>query len=695
MSGALLGPVRRLFGMAALIAAGAGALSAEEAPHLNSFGLPGLIDMPNGQPLPPDSLSLTLFGFDGEYRTTLAYQITPRITGVFRYIALPGADYFDRSFDLHVLLAEEGEIMPAVRLGLVDFGGTGLFSSEYVAATKEIAPGLELTGGIGWGRLAGRGAFANPLARIDDYFADRPEGRTIEDTGRIRADVFFRGDAALFGGVRWTPTDQLSFAAEYSSDTYPFEGRRLGFTQDSPLNVSASYRFANGGELTAAYLYGNTIGISYGRTFFPGNTAIPGGTAAAPPPLVPRQSAEALGWTLPASAPVRGPDLLELSLGTLGLGSQGLTVNGSEAVLRLENPTYFPPSQAIGRAARVMANTLPASVETLVIVPVVAGMPTSEIRLRRSDLEALEYDLDGAWLSYARADISDAADQPVLEGTGFRWALAPILRRSYFDPDAPLRLEAGLALSASYNPTPGLFFSGQIYQPLLGNLDSIRRRSNSILPHVRSDSALYAVETETEITWATVEQFFRPGPNLYGRMTVGILEQMYGGASAELLWRPASSRLALGAEVNYAVQRDFDGLGFRDYDVITGHASAYYDMENGYTARIDAGRYLAGDWGATFTLDRVFANGASVGAFFTLTDVSFDDFGEGAFDKGIVISLPVQAIAGTPSRVRITEVFRPVLRDGGARLNVRNRLYDLTAEYGTPQLGESWGRFWR
>ena len=46
-------------------------------------------------------------------------------------------------------------------------------------------------------------------------------------------------------------------------------------------------------------------------------------------------------------------------------------------------------------------------------------------------------------------------------------------------------------------------------------------------------------------------------------------------------------------------QRDFDsGFEFLDYEVTTGHASLYWDMGRGYEGRVDAGRYLAGDWGA-------------------------------------------------------------------------------------------------
>lgn len=154
--------------------------------------------------------------------------------------------------------------------------------------------------------------------------------------------------------------------------------------------------------------------------------------------------------------------------------------------------------------------------------------------------------------------------------------------------------------------------------------------------------------------------------------------------------------LALGAEVNFSKQREFDQLfGFRDYDIVTGHASAYYDFGGGYLGQVDAGRYLAGDWGATFSLDREFNNGFKVGAFFTLTDVPFDDFGEGAFDKGIRFSIPITWIAGAPSKDNFSTTVRPVLRDGGARLDIRNRLYEVVRGSQTQELEDRWGRFWR
>ena len=159
---------------------------------------------------------------------------------------------------------------------------------------------------------------------------------------------------------------------------------------------------------------------------------------------------------------------------------------------------------------------------------------------------------------------------------------------------------------------------------------------------------------------------------------------------------PVNSRLALGAEVNYARKRDFDGgLGFLDYDVITGHASAYYDFGGGYLGQLDVGRYLAGDVGATVSFSREFDNGWVIGAYATQTDVTFEDFGEGSFDKGIRLTVPVEWASGQPSRNRTSVSLRSLSRDGGARLSVPGRLYETVRETRQDELSDRWGRFWR
>ena len=94
-------------------------------------------------------------------------------------------------------------------------------------------------------------------------------------------------------------------------------------------------------------------------------------------------------------------------------------------------------------------------------------------------------------------------------------------------------------------------------------------------------------------------------------------------------------------------------------------------------------------------MDREFDNGWKIGAFFTLTNVDFDDFGEGSFDKGIRIEIPTDWSIGTPTRESASSTITSLERDGGARLRIDGRLYEVVGEGHETQMADNWGRFWR
>ncbi len=220
-----------------------------------------------------------------------------------------------------------------------------------------------------------------------------------------------------------------------------------------------------------------------------------------------------------------------------------------------------------------------------------------------------------------------------------------------------------------------MVIAGALRQKAIGNLDTNPKTSTSTVQHVRSDIYEYQRHGDLTIPYLTIASYGRPANDVYSRVTVGLLERMYGGVSGELLWKPVDSRLALGAEVNLVKQRDFDQrFSFRNYSTATAFVSAYYDFGNGLTGELDVGRYLARDFGATISLDREMANGWKVGAWATMTDMSGSDFGPGKFDKGIRLTIPLGYATGMPSLKSFSTTLRPYVGDGGARVNVDWRL---------------------
>ena len=119
--------------------------------------------------------------------------------------------------------------------------------------------------------------------------------------------------------------------------------------------------------------------------------------------------------------------------------------------------------------------------------------------------------------------------------------------------------------------------------------------------------------------------------------------------------------------------------------------TGYYN----YLAQIDYGKFLASDLGQSIKLTRDFRNGWKVGGFFTLTDVSFDDWGEGSFDKGIFFQIPLNPIIPYETRSFVQDGFKPLMGDGGQRIDVKGRLYQLTSDKTQSNLLNTWPRIWR
>ena len=672
----------------------------------NSYGMPGLIDMPVATSRPDGELAFITSSFAGQTRNTLSFQMTSRLSGSFRYSVLDKFDgpsgsntRYDRSLSLHYRIIDENTsgMRPAIAVGLNDFLGTGAYSSEYFVATKNVTSRLRVSAGLGWGRYASSGGFTNPLSIFGDRWERRPD-RDANLGGEVESEQLFRGDAAFFGGLEWQANEKLKLTAEYSSDGYPLESR-FALDLDNQLNFGATYTVQPGIDLSLRYLYGSEIGIQLSAALNPKDRPYDSGRGPAPPPVMPRANAAVFSWDTIQNSQSTLRQNLSTALERQGIRLHGLTLEPNAVRVEIENTAYMQQAQAVGRTARVLSRRMPARTERFEIVSVTNGMPVSEIRIARSDMERLEHDLDGTWKSFARARISPSVGrtEPSPERyPDFDWSLIPYLSQSLFDPDDPVRADAGAELSARFEPIRGLEFSGSIRKKVIGNLDDVTRESDSVLPRVRSDFGLYDKQGDPALTDLTAAYYFKPGKNLYGRVTGGYLERMFGGVSTEFLWKRNESAFAVGVETNYVKQRDFDqGFGFRNYDVLTGHVSGYAALGNGFHAQVDAGRYLAKDWGATFSLNREFKNGWRIGAFATFTDVSFDEFGEGSFDKGIRITVPVSWLTGEPQKDAFSTTIRPVTRDGGARLEVGGRLYDRVRPLQKPALKDGWGRFWR
>lgn len=718
---------------AALVPADAGFADPMIGTVTNRYGLPGVIDTPTAEMMPDATLGAVLGYTELGNSTGLSFQILPRVTAVLRYGKFDSTEedrgyVRDRSFDIRVSLLDEslGGWRPSVAVGLQDAIGTGFYASEYVVATKTLSPRLRVSAGLGWGRLASSGGIGS---LIDDRGA--PDD---EEGGSLNTDQWFRGEAAPFVNLQWKATDKLTLLAEYSGDDYACEtgdadncARTAWLSDEEPLsnnvNLGLSYQMGPNYQIGAYVLGGKHFGIQASMTLNPRRAPFPSGLEKGPAPVRPRAAvaADPEGWSGAWAQDPTAQPAIQKALGDAlrkeGQTLESMVLTANRAEVRIRNNRYIQQAEAVGRTARLMTRALPPSVETLVVTSVEGGMPVSSVTMRRSDVERLENTEAGQIASVAALTDADPRPAGLVRNPEvtprFQWGLRPYLSTGLFDPDEPFRYEVGAAVSASYELVPGLTLKGTVRQRLFGNAeqeapgdlsveeylalsDEQIAEGNNGVYRVRSDGRMYSGNDKLRVPELTLNWNAHPTQTVYTRVTVGLLENMYGGVSGEVLWKPVNSRLALGAEINRVRKRDYeDAFEFLDYEVTTGHVSAYYEFGGGFVGQLDVGRYLAGDDGATVTLTREFASGWSVGAYATKTDLSAEEYGEGSFDKGIEIKIPLAWATGMPSKRTVGGTISSLNRDGGRRVRVDDRLYETIRDSHSTKMYDGWGKFWR
>jgi hypothetical protein len=607
------------------------------------------------------------------------YRLTERLDGT------TGAGMTsDRAFDVKIRLVEEDDWTPAVAIGLQDFIGTGLYSGEYVVASKRFGR-LDATVGLGWGRLGTGADMQNPLAVLSPRFETRP--RDVDQGGSINSFYFFRGEsAALFGGLEyslpalWTPlgsVDGLRAKAELSGDALRDErggwpARTTNLRGEAASRVNAGLSWSNGWlDAGVAWLHGSDLMLRVSARLDPDR--VPEVERPAPPPLAPR----------PAAAPADPEAAARAALRDAGFRVVALRIDGQEARVAVAGGPHRRLAQAAGRVLRAVQPHLPREVERVVLSWRQAGVEVARVVLPRAAMEAAVRGSGSAeelfWSARLEAAGADAFGREP-GSVAFTWGVEPRIQTLFGDPTRTLRWQASAVAGARVELGSGYAVAGSLGQALAGNLAG-SPASDSLLPRVRSEAARYAREGETSVPALYAERIWAPGRDLFARVTGGWLEPGFAGVSAEVLWRPHDRPFAIGLDAAQVVQRDHDGgLGALGYGVTTGHVSVYADLPwHGMYGVARAGRYLAGDWGATLELGRRFDSGIEVGGFATLTDVPFRTFGEGSFDRGIYVRVPLE-LFGVATRNVATALIRGVQRDGGQRLAVDSPLWEVTRD---------------
>jgi len=628
--------------------------------------------------------------------------------------------YKDRGFDLKIKLLSEGRVRPALALGLRDFIGTGLFSAEYFVADKSFGP-FDASFGIGWSKLATRGPIRNPFTYISSSFDTRP---IFAGQGGAFSNTYFKGRrAGLFGGIQYsTPIRGLTLKVEYDPNNYQSEALGNKFRDRTPVNAALDYRIFSWLHAAASFERGDKVGLTFtATTNFNRQTEPPKYDPPAPPIGVdaqPVSTPQALsagtpasniapqtgGGTAPAVSPsIANPQVIATPSATsigarlqAALSIQGATLfsanfGGDSAELFVTQNRFLNVATGLGRVARAAYSVLPANYRTLKIVFVENGLRIMTATVPRAGLiEAVDArrgePIDALLKQTDFSEPAGGLDSADYQGDvkkaypHFYYSLRPGVKTTFGRPEAFVLYDSYVALNGGVSISRGLGIDGQFTLNVADNFDRLRLQSDSVLPHVRTDIAQYLSKGKTAITHLEADYNFNVLPNVYGHVYGGLLEEMFAGVGGEMLWRPYNSSFALGVEGSYVAQRGYSQLfDLRQYRTFTGYVSAYYTLPGNHVdASVKVGRYLARDFGATVELSRRFDSGVRVGAFATFTNVSAARFGEGSFDKGFYLTVPLDLLYTRHVRSSIGVEYRPLIRDGGAQLIVRQPLIGTT-----------------
>lgn len=661
----------------------------------SDWGEIGLLQTPTARMAPAGSVRTHFSGSYPYTRGTVMLQPFDGMEAGFRYTDIANRlygesiagdqTYKDKSIDVKLRLLKESANLPELAVGMRDIGGTGLFSGEYLVANKRWGA-WDASLGLGWGYLGGRGDIQSPLGFLGSSFNKRSTFGGGSG-GETNEQNLFRGDASVFGGVQWSsPTGKWVFKAEYDGNNYASEPLGGAEKQDSPFNFGMVYRYSPNVDLSAGYERGNRVMLGLTLYFGLHQLEMPKFLDRPLPALAakPLSPAEPLNWSAIAT---------EINAQT-GWTVRTLSIQGHRLVLSAESDGAIFLKERVEKAIRVLHHRAPAAVRHFSFELSERGLAMMGLDIDRAEwltqqtqaqapaltLPALQ--ARASTVRMAPVSASDGSDWFLSDKSASSFAVVPSYSQSFGGPDGFVLYRAGVSAKFEQRLTPTTWLSATLNGRAFDNYDTFVYNAPSNLPRVRTDVRRYVTSSRVtlpELQVTHVEDF---GGGHYASVYGGFLESMYAGVGGEWLYRPWQSNFAFGVDVNRVRQRGFSqDFALRDYQVNTGHATAYWDTGwNGLRAKLQVGQYLAGDVGATLDLHRVFANGTTIGAWATKTNVSAEQFGEGSFDKGIYVTIPIDLLLPRTSAGTANVVWSPLTRDGGARLARSVGLFDLTSQ---------------
>ena len=663
----------------------------DRAATFNSFGQIGLIQLPTAKTLGEGSIfftvnknkmykygALTVNPFDWMeasyfyYRPYDIYWGGPETRG----------QYLDKGFN--VKFASYSNLFNThFAIGLDDFAGTGFFSREYAIATKDFKYG-SLTMGLGWGSFADENSYKNPLTYFFESFDVRSSQKAqfIYEVGRPTYSNWFRGPVSPIGGFELFLPFKKNVKLKVEYDPFDYKegfssnnafGSEISLRKkDSNINLGLSFKLNDSLSLDLGFIKGNTFNFrfSFGGNF--SNDII---------------QKDPVNLAIISSQNMNTRDsfysslLRNLNSNQIFLQSAELSIEDKKVSVAVASSRYsMKPIKQLAFAGEITAQTLSnASIDNIdffSITQVNAGLELNEIILpikyfdeRQSKVTALllrDIELNpGNGNEYLNEEFLPSIKFPIINHS-FNPALVNHIGdpRQFYFGGLVFRLTSTVQLDRN------LMITSIINADVVNNFDKKIDRPDSALPHVRTDLVKYLQQSANYLQRLQLDYFYSPKREFFGKFSFGILEDMYSGIGGEFLYKPFKKDFSVGIELYKVQKRGFERkFELLDYKTTTGHLNFnYFYPKFGILTSLSYGKYLARDTGYTLDLSRIMPSGFRAGFFFSRTNVSASEFGEGAFDKGFYFQIPFDLFLNYDRSNKINFQLRPLTRDGGQKL---------------------------
>jgi Exopolysaccharide biosynthesis protein YbjH len=672
----------------------------------SDWGVMGLLQTPSAR-IPKAGYAALQYSKTWPY-TRLNFMLAPFdwLEAGFRYVDVANrlygptiADnqsYKDKSIDAKFRLWQESAYLPQVAVGFRDLVGTGLFSGEYLVASKRFGEfgNWDANLGMGWGYVGGRQDIDNPLGALYSKYKTRPTSTESSTSGgKFNLSTYFRGPAALFGGVQYQfGNNRWVLKAEYDGNNYQNEPQSNDQKQSSPINLGVVYRPNKWLDVTTGLERGNRLML--GITLYTDLSSLSTPKLSEPRPMPIRPLPLAAQHESVAPSPTNYSDIRKSLEAQVHWRVSRIVQRDRELRVEVAEHDVFDWNEAIDRANAVLHNNLPSEIKQFAYVVVVRGQPVETFVVDRQDWVKSKTELarhaekfnqppvfpTAIWREVPRDSLVDqtkaTAEQPIVTGgLGFTY------KQSFGGPNGFILAQLSAQAEGELRMTESSWLYGSLEYGLLDNYKDFDYTAPSNLPRVRTYVREYVTSSDLTLPTLQATTTGKWSDDLYWSAYGGLLESMYAGVGAEMLYRPRfMPSVALGFDVNRVRQRGFkQDFSLRAYEVTTGHATLYWKTGwQDIVAKLSAGQYLAADRGVTIDLAREFNNGVRIGAFMTRTNVSAAQFGEGSFDKGIYVSIPFDVMMTRASNNIANIIWRPLTRDGGAKLSRKYELYEMT-----------------